>query len=120
MKGSPALRGGALLAASLVAVTTIGLASGSASAAPEARTQVAPAPDLPPVAGLARSDRSTAATAVSVPASGSASLGQWIVWTGRTGRSTSTTMTMPPASGTALLADWNGDGVATPGPYAAG
>lgn len=120
MTASAVLRGGAILAALVTAVSAIAGAVAPASAAPNGRAAVAPAPNLPPVAGLARSDRNTAATAVSVPAGGSTTLGQWIVWTGRTGRSTSTTMTMPPASGTALLADWNGDGVATPGRYEAG
>ncbi|MBK9738980.1 MAG: hypothetical protein IPO93_05625 [Actinobacteria bacterium] len=82
--------------------------------------RINPAPSLPGVAGLQNSDRNTGVDPVSVPASGSTSTGQWVIWSGRTGRSTSTVMTMPVAGGRALLGDWNGDGVATPGRYEAG
>ena len=112
----PSVLGAWLAAAALITVAMVG-------AAPGAEAAIKPVPRLPTLARLpagAPANGAKAPRARSVPAWGNVAKGQWVVGSAVAFPLAQTHVSTNPSDGAALLADWDGDGLATPGRYAAG
>lgn len=100
----------------VVGIVGLGLTAPVGVAAPERINKAPNLPDLPTPGGV---DVGVAQPR-SIPAVGSAVNGLWITLSTSPAGNSRTRVKMPTTQGMPLLADWNGDGVATPGVFAAG
>ena len=101
---------------SLVVATSLALLAPQSAAAPE---RINKAPKLPTLPTPSSAEIGVAQPR-SIPAVGSAVNGLWITLSPGASGNSRTRVKMPISEGMPLLADWNGDGVATPGVFAAG
>ena len=108
--------GAAGVALALAAVATVAMPPDTGFAAPE---RINKAPNLPALPAPDPTEVGVAKTR-SIPAVGSTTLGLWITLSPSSVGNSRTRMKMPVTDGRPLMADWNGDGVSTPGVFAAG